>query len=161
MGTSANTIIGIAIIAAIIIVVYMLGKAGSTSGQTPGLIWELIINQIKIKGGLMAVIAKPNQFATGTVSPQDRHGNAAKVQADSVEYESDNTDVCTVEEDPTDETKFKLNFLTPGFATVKVKADADLGDGVVPIEGTLPVVVEAEMAVGFGVNVGEPQDNPA
>jgi len=127
--------------------------------HTPGVFLELTIDHIKIKGVIMTVIAKPDQFATGEVNPQDRKGKPAQVQEGSVAYESDNETVCTVEEDPSDEKKFKLNFLSVGFANVKVSADADLGEGVVTVEGTLQVVVEPEQATGFGVAVGEPQDN--
>lgn len=125
--------------------------------QTPDLFWELHFDHLKITA--MSVNAKPNQFANGQLQPVDRHGNPAAVQPGTVMYASDNTDVCTVEADPEDETKFKLNFLTVGFANVTASADADLGEGVTTISGGLQVVVEPEQATSFGITVGDPQDN--
>src|SRR5262245_5884638 len=150
------TIAVIILIALALLILYRLIFCPKTVRQTPGMFLELIIDHLKIKGINMATIAKPNQNASGEVKPQDRHGNPSQVQENSVQYESDNTDVCTVEKDTENEKKFKLNFLSVGFANVKVKADADLGEGVVPIEATLQVVVEPEQAVGFGLDVSEP-----
>lgn len=107
----------------------------------------------------MAVIFKANQTAKFQVAPVDRKGNPAKVQAGSVEYSSPDPRV-TVTEDPNDETIFDVttspDTVTESFTVdVKVSADADTGDGVKTIEGILTVVVEPEMAEGFGMNTLE------
>jgi hypothetical protein len=116
-----------------------------------------------IKSKEMVVVFKPNQTATFQISPTDRKGNPATVEAGSVDYSSPHPSVI-VEEDPTDETKFVVR-TAPDAVTeslsvdVKVSADANLGDGVTTIEGTLTVVIEPESAVGFNVvTTSEPTD---
>jgi hypothetical protein len=129
--------------------------------QAPEKFLELIINQIKIKA--MSVNAKPNQFVKGMLAPKDRHGNAAPVQPGSVSIHSDNDDVCSVKrdlDDPENELKFQIDFKEVGFANINVSADADTGEGVQTISDSLQVVVEPEQAVGFGIQLGDIQDNP-
>lgn len=111
----------------------------------------------------MAVVFKPNQFANFQVSPTNRKGQPAKVQAGSVEYSSPDPSVI-VEEDPDDETKFKVTTSADEITESKtvdiaVSADADLGDGVKTISGILTVVVEPDGAEGFGITtLTEPAD---
>lgn len=45
-----------------------------------------------------------------------------------------------------------------GTAQVSVVADADLGDGVTELTGTLDVEVKASAAVTLGLEVGTPED---
>jgi len=118
----------------------------------------------KIKSNNMATIFKPNQFANFQVTPVDRKGNPAPVEAGSVEYENPDPDSITVEEDPNDETKFKVTSSATAITEsktvdVKVKADADTGAGVKTIEGILTVVIEPDGAAGFGIaTLTEPAD---
>lgn len=44
-----------------------------------------------------------------------------------------------------------------GTAQVSVTADADLGEGVVPIVGTLDIQVVAAMAANVGITAGAPE----
>lgn len=112
----------------------------------------------------MATVFKPNQFATFQVQPVDDKGNPAKVQEGTIDYVNPDPDSFTVEEDPNDETKFKVtssaNEITESKSVdIKVTADADLGDGVRSIETILVAVLEPRGAVGFGITtLTEPQD---
>ena len=47
-----------------------------------------------------------------------------------------------------------------GTAQVSVQADADLGEGVTPIVGTLDVEVVASAAVSIAIAAGAPEDKP-
>jgi len=109
----------------------------------------------------MSVTLSEVQFVEGQVTPVNRLGGPAKVEAGSVEYSSSDPLVATVEEDPNDETKFKVVAHSPGISQVDISADADLGDGVVTISGFVAVEVLPENATGFGVTFGAPQDQVA
>lgn len=108
----------------------------------------------------MAVSLKTTQQVRGTVQPVDRLGNAAPVQEGTVEYTSSNPDVFVVEEDPENETAFKVVAKGVGTGELRVTADADLGEGVETIETFAAVEVFPESAVGFGLQFGQPEDQP-
>jgi hypothetical protein len=120
-------------------------------------------DSFKIKSIEMVTIFKANQTAKFQVAPIDRKGNPAKVQAGSVEYNSPDPEV-VVTEDTNDETVFDVTTsATPVTESrtvdVEVIADADLGDGVKEIRGILTVVLEPDMAEGFGIKtLAEPTD---
>lgn len=111
----------------------------------------------------MAVVFKANQFANFQVAPVNRKGQPAKVQEGTVEYSSPDPSV-VVEEDPTDETKFKVTTSADEITEsrtvdIPVSADADLGDGIKTITSILTVVLEPDGAVGFGITtLTEPAD---
>lgn len=109
----------------------------------------------------MAVTLTTAQQVRGTVQPVDRQGKPASVETGSVSYVSSNPDVCTVDEDPDDETKFTVVAHAPGVAQISVIADADLGEGVTTISTFAAVEVLPEGAVGFGIQFGPPEDQPA
>lgn len=96
--------------------------------------------------------------------PVDKKGFPAQVQEGSVSF-AIGDDSATVEQDannPLKATVFAVHPASdPTVATViTVTADADLGDGVVSITGTEPLLVVAGQAVGFGpANVGTPEEN--
>lgn len=123
-------------------------------------------DSFKIKSNNMATIFKPNQFAQFQVQPVDDKGKPAKVEAGSVDYQNPDPDSFTVEEDPEDETKFKVTSSAAEITEsksvdIKVSADADTGEGVRTIEGILVCVLEPRSAVGFGINtLSEPADVP-
>lgn len=108
----------------------------------------------------MAVSLTTTQQVSGQVQPVDRHGNPAKVEPGSVQYEVTNQDVAVIEEDPADETKFVLKAKGVGVAELRVYADADLGEGVKAIETFAAVEVLPESAVGFGISFGTPEEQP-
>jgi hypothetical protein len=117
---------------------------------------SFIINNIKIKGGIIMVQLKDTQKVTGLLAPVDAKGNTATVQAGSVVVTSSDESVVTVEKDASNELGFTLVAGKPGTAQVDFSADADLGDGVTTIAGFTAVEVQAGDAVGMGASFGEP-----
>lgn len=108
----------------------------------------------------MAVTLTTTQQVTGTLAPVDKKGNPAPVDEGSVEITSSDDSVFTVERDENDEKKFKLVAKGPGTAQLDYSADADMGDGVVEISGFTAVEVLPAQAVGFGIQFGEPEEQP-
>jgi hypothetical protein len=90
------------------------------------------------------------------VSAVDRKGNAARV--DAIVFSSSDVSVATVAADDLDASKALVKAVAPGTAQINVTADADLGDGVAPLSGTLDIVVVAGQAVGFVINTGTPEE---
>jgi len=165
-----NTFLHLFNAAGIFVILYLISNTGQRPHRRrhrkPALTFiYLNPDYSKIKSNDMVVEFKPDQNATFQVAPTNRKGKPAKVQAGSVEYESVDPSIATVAEDPNDETKFTVKSsaddITESKTTdIKVKADADLGDGVVTIEGVLTVTVTPEAATGFGVStISEPADN--
>ena len=112
----------------------------------------------RIEEDVMATQLTAVQKAEASVSPIDAKGNPASVQAGTVEWTSSNPAVITVTEDLNDETKAEIVAVGLGSAQVQIAADADLGDGVVTINGVADIEVIAAPAVGFAVNVGTPEN---
>ena len=106
----------------------------------------------------MAVVLSDTQFIEGQVSTVNKKGKPAPVQSGTIEYSSSNEAVVTVTESPDDETKFTVTAVGAGTAQVNYSADADLGDGVVPISGFTDFEVTPAQATGFNVTFGEPQE---
>lgn len=105
----------------------------------------------------MALTMTTTQQATGQVQPVDSKGNAAQVEAGSVDYSIDDPDLVEVIEDPDDETKFTLKAKGKvGVGQFRVTADADLGEGVKSIETFAAIEILPAGAVGFGIQFGEP-----
>lgn len=165
MGESFNPMFWLPILVALGVVLWViLGK--KKQKQKEKLLFTYFGNEfIKIQSTQMATIFKSDQNATFQVAPVDRKGRPAKVQEGSVEYSIDDSSVATVEEDPTDETKFKVvssaEAITEAkLANVTVSADADTGDGIKTVTGVLAIVVEPDGAEGFGITtLTEPADN--
>lgn len=108
----------------------------------------------------MAVTLSTIEEVTGQVTPKNKKGGDATVEAGSVTYFSSTEEVATVEEDPNDETKFKIVAHAAGVAQVDISADADLGDGVRTVTGFVAVEVLPAEATGFGVTLGTPTEQP-
>lgn len=106
----------------------------------------------------MAVTLTEVQEVTGQVTPTNKKGNPAPVEAGSVSYSSSDESIAVVEEDPNDETKFKIVAKGVGVAQVDVSADADLGEGVITVTGFVAVEVLPAGATGFGITLGTPTD---
>lgn len=113
-----------------------------------------------VKGNFMAATLQLSQEVEGQVNPVDKKGKPAKVQEGSVEFSTSDEDVAIVVEDPNDETKFVIKAKGIGVAQISIKADANLGDGVKTVETFLAVEVFPNEAVGFGVSLGEPREQP-
>jgi len=96
------------------------------------------------------------QQVSGTVTPVTAKGSPAEVQA-SV-FSSSDTSVLEVIQDTVDPLKFVAKAVAPGAAQVQWNADADLGDGVVPISAVGDITVVAGMAVGGTITFGTPEE---
>ena len=81
----------------------------------------------------------------------DAKGNAAQVQQGTLLIDVADATVAALVRDPDDETKFELMGGTPGVTQINVAADADLGEGVVPVNGFVGVEVRPGDAVGVGI----------
>ena len=142
--------------ALILLLIAKIAEAKKKKRKKPKILLSLIINHIKIKGGIIMVGLKDTQKVTGTLNPVDSKGNAAAVQSGSVTVTSSDEVVVTVVKDPENELGFTLVAGKPGTAQVDFSADADLGEGIVSITGFTAVEVQAGDAVGFAAIFGEP-----
>lgn len=93
-----------------------------------------------------------------SVSGVDKKGNPAPL--DSIVFASSDPSVATVAADPSDPSKALVKAVAAGTAQINVTADADLGDGVSTLTGTLDLTVVAGMAVGFQIATGTPEEQP-
>ena len=99
------------------------------------------------------------QEARATIAPKDRAGNDAPVDGTPTWASSDESLVTvTPAEDGMSADVITVGPL--GTAQVTVTADADLGDGVTSLTGTLDVEVIASEASSLNVSVGTPTDRP-
>lgn len=110
---------------------------------------------IKIKGELKMISITSTQEQDLQIMTTDRLGHPAPVEEGSVVFTSSNEEVFTVIQDPDDQTKALVKAIGPGVAQLDVKADADLGEGVVEITGFTGVEILPAMAAGFGFVAGE------
>lgn len=120
----------------------------------------LNIDNIKIKGKIMAVSITTTQQVTGTLQPVDSKGNPASVEAGTVLFSSSDENVFRVEVDPANESTVQVVAVGPGTAQLNYSADADLGEGVKTIEGFTAVEILPAQAVGFGLTFGTPEEQP-
>lgn len=103
----------------------------------------------------MALILTVDQKVPVSVSFADRNGNPAQVQGAPVWAVSDaNVLSVTASEDGMSAVVDTVGAL--GTAQVSVSADADLGDGVKTLVGTLDIEVHAGEAVVANVAAGAP-----
>lgn len=118
----------------------------------------LFFDNLKIKSNIMAVSMTDTQFVTGQITPTNKKGNPAPVEAGSVKITSSNESVAVVTQDVADQTKFTVTGVAPGVAQIDVSADADLGEGITNITGFLAVEILPAQATGFGITTGTPQE---
>lgn len=94
------------------------------------------------------------------VTARDRRGNPATVQDPA--WGSSDATTLSVTPDPNDPLKAVAAAIGPtGAVLVTFSGDADLGAGVVPIMGSLDVVVAAGQAVVLEITAGAPREQPA
>jgi uncharacterized protein YjdB len=98
------------------------------------------------------------QQAGLSISAVDRRG--APAQVDAIVFSSSDETVATVTPNPLDPSKAVVKALLPGTAQINVTADADLGDGVTPLTGTLDLTVVAGQAVALAIATGTPEEQP-
>lgn len=123
----------------------------------PELVLTLLINQIQIKGKIMAIQLTDIQKVAGQVSAVDSKGFAAQLEAGSFAYASSDENVAVVQQDADDESKFVIVAGVPGSAQIQFSADADLGEGVLTLSGTVDVEVVAGQAVSLSAALGTPE----
>lgn len=128
--------------------------------KKPCLLLSLKIDNIKIKGKIMAVSITTTQQVTGTLQPVDAKGKPASVEAGSVSFSSSDVNVFIVEQDPSNELSLKVVAVGAGTAQLNYSADADLGEGLKTIEGFTAIEVLPAEAVGFGLSFGAPEEQP-
>lgn len=124
----------------------------------PKFIMTLEFENITIKGDIKVIGLKLAQKVRVTLQPVDRLGNPATVEAGSVSFSSSDEAICTVVQDPENELVAEVFSQGVGVAQLDYSADADLGEGVESISGFSSVEVLPLGAVGFGLEVGEPED---
>ena len=90
-----------------------------------------------------------------TITPVDRSGNLAQIQAGSLNVVSSNTAIFTVE---VFGSTFKIVGQSAGTAKLVVTGDADLGAPIKTILTEVDVIVTSELAVGFNIIFAPPVD---
>ena len=153
-----SPIIAVLLCAALIVyaILHLLPHRNKAKGK---LLLTFVINNIKIKGEITLVSLRSTQYVeSGELQAVDRLGNPAEVQAGSVNFSSSDEGVFRIER-LDNESRVKVIATGTGVAQLNYSADADLGDGVVTIEGFTGVEVLPAQAVGFsGLSFGEPQE---
>jgi hypothetical protein len=97
------------------------------------------------------------QFCPLALRITDRRGNPAQVQ--NPVWTSSDTTIATVTPDPADPLKAVVAAVGPvGAALISFDGDADLGEGVLDIIGTLDVVVIAGTAFAVEIQPGTPAE---
>jgi len=151
-------ILFIIIIVLIALTTIIFHKLKFKNKNKPKFIMTLEFENITIKGDIKVIGLKLAQKVRVTLQPVDRLGNPATVEAGSVSFSSSDEAICTVVQDPENELVAEVFSQGVGVAQLDYSADADLGEGVESISGFSSVEVLPLGAVGFGLEVGEPED---
>lgn len=108
---------------------------------------------------LMSLQLSSSQEATLSIAPLDKKGNPASVDGTPI-WLTDNTQVLALT--PSDDgLSCKVAAVGPlGSALVSVTADADMGEGVKAIVGTLSVNVNAGEAITIAIQPGPVTEQP-
>ena len=106
----------------------------------------------------MLVLTDSQQVSLG-IAVTDKKGNPASIDGAPVWASSDSS-VATVEPSADGMTAVAKAVGPLGTAQISVTADADLGEGVKSIVGTLDVQVVGGQAVAIGLNAGTPEEQP-
>ncbi len=108
---------------------------------------------------LMAFTMTDSQQTTMSVKFVDKKGQPAKVDG-APEWSTDNTDVLALTP-AADGLSCLVAAAGPlGDGTITLKADADLGAGVVPLIGTVDVSVTGGQATVVTIDPGTPSEQP-
>lgn len=107
----------------------------------------------------MEVKTQTNYRHTRLVTAKDDKGKKRNVEKGTVEWESSDPTVATVEEDPENEFQGKVTTLAAGTTEIRYKADADVGEGVEHITGFDTFIVTDRRATSLSSEeVGTPED---
>lgn len=106
------------------------------------------------------LVLTATQYADLEVKVTDRKGNPAPVQNPA--WTSSEPETITVEPSAENPLIAKVTAVGPvdEASMVKFEADADMGDGVLPIIATLDVIVTAGQAVVVEITAGTPTEQP-
>lgn len=112
------------------------------------------------KGAIMATLnLTATQNCNLSVAITDKKGNPAPVEG-VPEWAVDNSELLSIEP-AADGLSAVISAVGPlGTALVSLQADADLGEGVTPLAGTLEVVVGAGAATVVEIVPGTPEEQP-
>ncbi len=110
-----------------------------------------------ITGDLKTMILTDTQEIDLAIKPVDRKGNPAQVDGVPVWASSDPNiaSITSAADGLSCVVKAAANL---GSVQISVTADADLGEGVAPIAGTLDIDVVAGQAVSLGIIAGTPRE---
>lgn len=118
--------------------------------------FSIIENNLIIKEGVVMLALTKTQKATIGVQAFDSSVPPVEAVVENITFASSDESVCTVVQDPTNPTQAEVIAHADGVAQILVSADADLGEGTLPISGTLNVEVQSIIATGFSFTVGTP-----
>jgi hypothetical protein len=124
--------------------------------DAPRIAWALSFGHINRVSGVdaMAFVLASDQLVTAQIKAVDAKGNPARIDGAPVWASSDEGVVTVI---ATDGETAAIAAVGPvGTAQVQVTVDADLGEGVRPLTGTLDVEVVASEAVAVTIVPGEP-----
>lgn len=140
-------------------IVPRLGPFREVSGTVAKTPQFLFARKPKQKETIVAFTLTDSQEVVYTVDFKTKKGNPAKV--DGVpEWSTDNTELLALTP-AADGLSCKVSAVGPlGKATVTMKADADLGAGVVDIFGTAEVEVGPGTATNVTLTAGAPSEQP-
>jgi hypothetical protein len=117
------------------------------------------VHHKKEESDIMLLLTDSQQCVLGPVVPKSKGGNPAPIDGKPVWTVSDPTILTlTVTDDGLSATVVSTGKL--GTSQVAVSADADLGEGVTTISGTVDVTVQAGAAVTLEVPTGAPTEKP-
>lgn len=121
------------------------------------LVFTIELEGQTLKGVTHMIITDSQQFSI-SVQPVDAKGNAAVVDGPAT-FESSSPDILSVE--PTGDLTALVVAVGPlGSAQIAVTVDADLGEGVRSVSGTLDVEVKGGEAVSLNISTGPVEEQP-
>lgn len=101
----------------------------------------------------MVTLTDVQKVTVGPVTAVDAKGNPAPIE--TVTYTASDAAILTVQDNP-DGSATVLAAGSLGTAQLRVDADAQIGDGVVPLTATVDFEVIASIATALAVPVGTP-----
>lgn len=127
------------------------------AGRAAAIKFDVIHEDGTISEGASKMQLRDNQQFTASLAPVDKKGAPAQVQPGSVVWTGPNFIALTPSADG-----LSCLIVAQGIGTgqVTASADADLGDGVTTISGTLDVEVISGEATSLGITAGEVTDQP-
>jgi hypothetical protein len=109
--------------------------------------------------GVTKMLLRDDFKVTLFVAPVDKFGNPATIDGAAVWASSDET-VATVVPSADSLSCDVLPVGKVGSVQISATADADMGDGIKPVSGTIDIEVVAGETVSMGVAAGAPVPNP-